>query len=490
MSNSDDNANSPGQTTRKVPAREAPQHSVNVYDNVPETTRPVRRVGPRRRFPRVPDGARTPDNKPSGPMPPRKQALSAAMAGSPPAIAGVTLIANAELTAVATSGTTSSVGEPSVATNGNFVFYTGNWYAAVSGDGGMSFTYLNPYTSFPDPPGMSFCCDQVVNYIPSIDMFVWLLQYTTDANNQNIERLAFATSADAQANRWRTYDISPQDLALPLMMLDFPDLSFSSNNLYVTCNAFDAVGHWTTSLILRIPLSSLVSGAPSADVWSTNQNFALRAVQHCDATAYFASHVDTSTLRIFRWDETAAVPLSNDVTVASWEESPFVSQTPDHFNWLGRADSRVLGSALSNGQLWFAWGANSGGANQRPNPYVQIANIDLASWALIQNVNLWDASSAIQYAALESTSDGDVGVSYFFGGGTTFPSHAVGFLTGVSDHVVTVSGSFGPVGQLWGDYLTLRRSSPNGRRLSATAFIQKNGTAEADVAPRYVLFSR
>jgi hypothetical protein len=336
---------------------------------------------------------------------------------------------------------------------------------------------------------MGFCCDQVVLYIPSIDMFVWLLQYNADANNQNVERLAFGTSADIRASRWRTYDISSQDLALPLMMLDFPDLSFGSNFLYVTCNAFDATGTWTNAVVLRIPLTSLVNGSPSAEIWSTSQNFALRAAHHFDSTAYFASHQDTSTLRIFQWPEADVVPSSTDVRVANWVESPFVSRTPDNFNWLARTDSRVLGGATTNGQLWFAWGANAGGANNRPNPYIQIANIDIATMAVLQNLNLWDPSLAIQYPALDSTVDGDVGVSYFLGGNTTFPSHAVAFLGNTSDHVITTSGGFGPAGQVWGDYLTVRRCI-DGRQLCATGFVQKTGSADSDVAPRYVLFSR
>jgi hypothetical protein len=56
--------------------------------------------------------------------------------------------------------------------NGNVVFYTGNWYAALSSDGGNTFQYVDPFTAFPDPPNMGFCCDQVVQYIPQIDTFV------------------------------------------------------------------------------------------------------------------------------------------------------------------------------------------------------------------------------------------------------------------------------------------------------------------------------
>ena len=89
------------------------------------------------------------------------------------------LALNSALTSPATQQTASNVDEPSTAINGDVVFYTGNWYAAVSTNGGKSFSYMNPATAFQasDPPNSSFCCDQVVQYIKSIDTFVWLLQY-------------------------------------------------------------------------------------------------------------------------------------------------------------------------------------------------------------------------------------------------------------------------------------------------------------------------
>jgi hypothetical protein len=73
--------------------------------------------------------------------------------------------------------TASNVGEPSAAFNADVAFYTGNWYAAMSSDGGRTFSFIDPAAAFAasDPPDSHFCCDQVVNYIPSIDTFVWLL---------------------------------------------------------------------------------------------------------------------------------------------------------------------------------------------------------------------------------------------------------------------------------------------------------------------------
>ena len=79
----------------------------------------------------------------------------------------IKLLRNTELTGPATNSTASNVGEPSCAINGDVVVYTGNWYAAVSTDGGATFQYMDPESAFPRPgPNIRFCCDQVVQYVP------------------------------------------------------------------------------------------------------------------------------------------------------------------------------------------------------------------------------------------------------------------------------------------------------------------------------------
>jgi hypothetical protein len=68
---------------------------------------------------------------------------------------------NSDLGGGAPSGFTSVVNEPSVGTNGNLVFQSGNWYAALSTDNGNTFSFVDPYTTFPSING-GFCCDQEV----------------------------------------------------------------------------------------------------------------------------------------------------------------------------------------------------------------------------------------------------------------------------------------------------------------------------------------
>ena len=102
-------------------------------------------------------------------------AHAASFAAPQDALPQVDVQMNTALTGPAQQHVGSNVGEPSTAISGKIVFYTGNWYAAFSVDGGVTFTYVDPYSlgSEGDAPGVEFCCDQVVQYIPQLDSFVW-----------------------------------------------------------------------------------------------------------------------------------------------------------------------------------------------------------------------------------------------------------------------------------------------------------------------------
>jgi hypothetical protein len=464
---------------------------VETLEEPPKLGPAKRKIHRRRVLPEVVVGAEVMDLNPS----PRANfggALPlAAMAGLEAATDNVVLVKNTELGRVADNNTASNVGEPSVASNGQVVFYTGNWYAAISVDGGDTFRFVNPNSSFPNPPNQRFCCDQVVHYIKKIDTFVWLLQYgrTDGQEGDNIQRLAFARTADAREGRWRLFDITTQAVGLPGLFLDFPDLAVGTNMLYMTTNAFEE-GAWRASVVVRLPLAGIKSGNITAQRFISRGVASLRVAQNCTTRAIFAGHVNTSTLRVFTWDENSTQVTPRDVAVARWAGgNGYLSRTPDGGNWLGRADPRLTGATVRGSEVWFAWGSNRGGVNNRPHPFVQIARLRTSDFAVIDNVNIWDPSSATCYAALSTNSASEVGVSYMVGGGPRFPSHVVGILTGTRKDAIVAEGVRAPDDEQWGDYLTVRRHYPKQRLFSATGFTLQGGAAQ-DSTPRYVLFGR
>ena len=60
----------------------------------------------------------------------------------------ITLLQNTGLNDTQTSESTSTVCEPTMATNERQAFATGNWFASTSSDGGVSWTLVDPYTRF------------------------------------------------------------------------------------------------------------------------------------------------------------------------------------------------------------------------------------------------------------------------------------------------------------------------------------------------------
>jgi hypothetical protein len=467
---------------------------------------PQRNIHPRRLLPPVRPGIPVADVAPSSAMRVEVAPMADARAVGAASDDEVAIVRTTELGQGFPTGFASAVGEPSVAIKDNIVFYTGNWYAAVSEDGGATFRFIDPANSFPDPPGMIFCCDQVVHYIPQIDTFVWSLQYSVDASDKNIQRVAFAKAADVVSGRWRFVDITPANLGLPDQFLDFPDLAFGTNMLYLTSNVFRKVGpgdddwQWSAAVVARLPLSDIDSflGGGSAP---TAQNVTLfdfsgpRVAQQCVGRAVWAVHRDLSTLRIFSWPEAAAQASFQDVTIPSWVGGQgYQTVTPEGFNWLDRCDPRLVGACRRPGdEFWFAWSVDRGGANSRPHPYVQIARIDASTMTaqLVESINLWDPDVAVAYAALSTNSKGEVGVSYFVGGANRNPSHVVGMLTGLRDDVVVATGAHGPKDGQWGDYLTVRRNHDGNKRLfAATGYTLDRGTGRRDGNPRFVLFGR
>ena len=409
----------------------------------------------------------------------------------------LTILTNTELKSAADQRTASNVGEPSTSVNGSVAFYTGNWYAAVSGDAGRTFQFIDPATAFTNPkPNSSFCCDQVVQYIDQIDTFVWLLQYGPDSGD-NIQRLAFAKTADVIAGKWRLFDITTNSLNVAGAFLDFPDLAVGANNLYVTTNIFGP-GNKAGSAVVRIPFSSITSGQVTAQSFVSFAFQSFRVAQNCGETAFFAAHKDTSTLAVFSWKEGQKTPVQASVPVARWlGGNGYVSRTADGRRWLDRADPRITGATMANKELWFGWSVDRG-SNHRPRPFIQIARIKSSDLTLIDNINIFDSNSATAYPALATNENNEVGISYMIGGGPLNPSHVVGILTGTRRDLVVANGDRGPVvdpdsgkGE-WGDYLTVRRVFPNQKLFAATGFTMKGpgDLTNRDCTPRLVVFGR
>jgi len=486
-------------TTRGTVLSQATTRPVEVtYRAAPPPFKRRENIHPRRVLPRVREGRERHFHSVTAQTTFAPHAL---WAFGPQAATGeLTLLTNTALPEPGSHQLASNVDEPSMAINGDVVFYTGNWYAGRSIDGGRTFQFLDPFTAFPDPPNLGYCCDQVVHYVASIDTFVWLLQYgpKTGPQANNIQRLAFATTAEVKSGQWHLFDITTAILGVVGQFLDFPDIAVGTNSLYVTTNIFTPGGQSAGAAVIRVPIASIAAGRVTAQLFVSSTLNSFRVAQNCGPRAFFATHQDTSTLNVFTWDEGQPAPVSHLVEVARWiTGTGFQSRTPDGRSWLDRADPRITGATLAGADLYFAWAVNAG-SNQRPQPFIQIAKIDANDLTLIDNINIFDPDSATCYGALSTNSDDEVGISYVIGGGPRFPTHVVGILTGNRKDVITAASDTGPepnpttnMGE-WGDYLTVRPVFPDRKLFAATGYTMNGGpnASNRSALPRFVVFGR
>ena len=127
-----------GRGTRAAAAGRLPVQAVPLLETPPAIERP-KRIYPRHLLPLISEGAERNVYSVSKEIQLAPAFMAARAAGDE-----IKLLRNTELTGPATNSTASNVGEPSCAINGDVVLYTGNWYAAVSTDGGATFQYMDP----------------------------------------------------------------------------------------------------------------------------------------------------------------------------------------------------------------------------------------------------------------------------------------------------------------------------------------------------------
>ncbi|MCJ1243339.1 hypothetical protein MMC30_000536 [Trapelia coarctata] len=391
--------------------------------------------------------------------------------------------------------------EPSGARAGNVIFSTANFLAAISLDGGVTFHSIDPtiYSGAANPATDSgFCCDQIVQYLPSIDRFAWLLQYWNNASGANKLRVITFHPRDVDTkgiNSWIYLDILSTDLKLT-GKLDAGELAVGNNQLWLaaTNTGFGLV-------VLRIPIAALdVVGSFTywyTDVKNGGTAYLSRLSQRPGDTLFWGGHSTLGiTMRIFKWPEAGTTYFWNDIRINDWPADPtkFVATCPNNaaINWVySAAFATVLGSTRrSTNEVWFAWAAPSGGGF--PNVHIQIAQINTANWPtlhLVRQWQIWNPDFAFIYPAFYTNNCGDVGVTVMFGGGKFNPTSAVGIAT--SDGILTQTVYYpelsGVCDARFGDYLTVR--SADGFDFEGFVYAEQNVSGiERNV--RYVEFHR
>lgn len=389
-------------------------------------------------------------------------------------------------------GFKATVHEPSEATDasGQNIWYTANWYAARSTDGGNTFSYVNPYADF-----ATFCCDQDVIYDPIRDMILWYRLGIPDVNGVNYLRLGVSND---HGNTWFFYNIHPTDTdpSWTNQWWDYPQLALSNNNLYIATNMFDKNSFWTRTVMLQLPLDGLHAGSGFSYQylpWNTNFNFGL--AQGPGTQMFWASHNTNSNLRIFRWDESTNMINLFDRDIAAWtpDDTTYLCPGPDNNNWCARTDARLTGGWHAKGNIGFFWDVRQG--NGFTYPYIEAATFDDVNFAYNGRPFIWNPSNAYQYGTASPDTLGNLGIGLFYGGGSFYPSHAVSIFDESTplpppwSLAGTNFGTNGPANNAWGDYIRVRATTTD-HKWTGTAFTEQGGASGDNIDPRYVVFGR
>ena len=398
-------------------------------------------------------------------------------------------------------GNVSTTAEPSgaTATGGGVVFVTANWTAAYSTDGGNTFTQLNPTTIFP-ADAVGFCCDQIVQYVPSIDRFIWLLQ-------GNGYRLASASPADISSSggtAWTYWNLTP-DVLGSCGGFDYPDLSVGNAFLYLSWDA--GFGGCTGGFqVARISLVG-IQAAGTITIQFTDPALGPMAwgshvMQDTGNEVFWAGHNNNSNMRVFSLPEASNTYSWRDVGIFSWANNAPTSPTPDGQDWLAKnfngpagnsfPRNGIIGGTRVSNQLWFAWTA--GTTERFKQAHIEMVTLDRnANFKLLQQVQVWNPNYAFAYPALATNAcTNEVGMSFEFGGGGNYENHVVGFWGDFVAYVTTGSN----VGTTrFGDYVTVRQTPPTeknrGNLFSAFGYglnTVAGGAVQPDI--HYVLFGR
>jgi hypothetical protein len=396
---------------------------------------------------------------------------------------------------------TAYVTEPTVANSGPIVFMTGNWFAAISGDGGKTFAYVNPYTMFPNSYG-GFCCDQITVYDPSRDIFLWYLQYNSSGapgTGKNIFRLAVARPENALKGSWWYYDfVSDTNTEW-----DYPDMCISNDYVWITTNRGPFGGSYVNDAwMFKFPLDPLSTGVgfgySFVDLGSASiTNLSLHCTRGARETMFFGTHNTTSQIRIFNWPENSGSVGWNDVNLsAAWFNSVHTCPGPDGHDWCGFDDGRIKAGWVSQGRIGFMWGSSQGGGFSYP--YIEAVRVRESDRSLLDRPLIWSNSGAFAYPSAHPNARGDLGIAFFFGGNAWYPYFGVGIDDDYSRdlglgweiHYIRQS-SQGPNYNRWGDYISVQPFAPNGLGWVAAGFsLQGCGAFSGCSEPSYSIFGR
>ncbi len=457
---------------------------------------------------------------PEGPLPGTESVMERRRAMEPQLPETVRILRNVTTPAVFPAGYGSNVMESSVATEGKNAFFTGNWFAARSINGGSTWTFVDPFGGFPSYN--QFCCDQVTLPDKARTRIFWERMSSPGHNpaNGNYENI-FKLSVSANGGlTWVTYTVSPRNTnsTWTNQWWDYCHMQLAGRYLYIAWNMFSEAGAWTRTVMLRWPLDALAAGAGfSYNYYQTSSWFTFVPAQGCDHTMYWASNwpnaaPQNSRIAIWKWPEDTTAITSVVRTVPAWTLTGRGSAVCGSAtgNWAARYDMRVLTGARYRiwntnlkyyGRNVIGWWWNVAQGGSFVMPYIEGAAFFEDTLALVPGLQgrpfVYNSTTCFAYPAASVNERGDVGLIFNYSSGTALnPSVALA----LSDDYTaappgwtyyTVRDSlFRPLDNKWGDYNTSRPFFPSSLVWAAAShYLPTSGNGNSGI-PIYFVFGR
>jgi hypothetical protein len=383
--------------------------------------------------------------------------------------------------------------ETCAANAGDVAFYTGNWFAAYSVNAGNSFNAVDPYDMMKNLPGQTFCCDQRVEYIPTIDTFAWVL-----LSNEGTIMLAVASPSDiasSNGRKWWYYKLDSSTFRLGDDGFDYPQISFGRRYLFLTANPRSG------AIIARFPLTEIGQRATIFGQFIKADTPYVCPCHNTGNVAWFGALKSDSEVRVYTWeDDTAAWVFWFDRDITTIPNTDFSSFTRDGDDWLpptSKIQSIVTGAARAGDRLWLAWSAGrkyaNGQASPITQPHIEYVIVNVPQKAVEVQRYIWNRNFAFAWPSLAGNwgwqiQDPKIAMSFCFGGGRDlYPQHAVSIL-GDPPSLATTSGRTAGAG---GHYNDVRMCFPDTRRFVAAGFVtaKDNSNPPNKVNhPHYVIF--
>lgn len=399
----------------------------------------------------------------------------------------------------------STVSEPATSQFGNTLFYTHNWDAAISTNGGLAWTRRDP-RRLPTVDG-GFCCDQYTIHVPTPgrEMTLWLLQYGYgSATQKNVQRICvYRSEADLRRGAVWWWDFSPSLFGFSAThWLDFPHMAYGSNYAYATSNVFkrnsNGSNTYAGSVCYRMSLADLktkTGSLPFTYLAKGASSWTWRLAQGIKGTAYWWELTNSANGRLYWWPETATTITSRSIAIASYAYATgAVSRDKSGRNFMGRADSRPLAGWVGKGVIGFAWmaGAKAG----RPHPYTRFIRFSESTKNRINEIDVWNAAGCWAYPATGVNSRGDVGGVIAYGQSDRYPGTTCWIMdptdpSPVQNALYFASGAGGPLDNSWGDYMTVvPHPKYPGSWIGTGMSLDSTNGYDSNQIPRFVWFGR